>query len=267
MRMSTRNVLVGMGVVVALLAGGWGVLVYEPADDVADGPFNATVPEGAYEATMTMETNGELFMEVTVRNDTADSEQLHRQTFPDTRLVSYWHDDREYTHVNETREQVFHNHHLDTDDNERVLRHDNATLTAVLLQEDATATLRDETAPPPLVATVLQYPPYLRTGTRRYAGRQVAVYRARTGWVETPPGPAAEQGLKVTDAEGVLYVDPDTDVLYHADVTYSVVRADTWGEYVYGRYVADEEITTGFTYEFERGATDVERPEWASEDA
>lgn len=265
--MSIRHALLGLGVVLSLLAGGWGLLVYEPADDMADGPFNATVPEGPYEATMTMQTNEELFMEIAVRNDTADGEQLHRQTFSETRLVSYWHDDRQYTHVNETREQVFYNHHLDTDASERVLRQDNATLTAVLLQEDAAPTLRDETAPPPLVATVLQYPPYERTGTRRYAGRQVAVYRAKTGWVKTPPGPADAQGIRVTDAEGVLYVGPDTDVLYHANVTYSMVSADTWGEYVYGRHVADEEVTTGFTYEFEPGATDVERPEWASEDA
>lgn len=265
--MSIRNALVGVGIVIALLAGGWGVLVYEPAGDMADGPFNATVPDGPYEATMTIRTNGELFMELTVRNDTTDSEQLHRQHFSQTRLVSYWHDDRQYTYVNETREQVFHNHHLDTDENERVLRQDNATLTAVLLREDVAPTLRDETAPPPLVSTVMQYPPYERTGTRTYAGTEVAVYRPRTGWVKTPPGPADAQGIRVTDAEGVLYVDPDTEVLYHANVTYSMVRADTWGEYVHGKLVANEEVTTGFTYEFERGGTDVDRPEWASEDA
>lgn len=260
--MNGRRVLAAAVVVVALAAvAAFGLFGYSPASGASTTPFEPTAPGESYEASMTLWTNGERFLEYTARDDRDDDQQLVIQRFENGTYSTYWNGSHALRHVDADRRREY-DRFLRTGDDERLLSRDDDALRATVLETDGDPPLADREQPAGLLGATLGQPDYERTGTATYAGEEAAVYRPASTWRDSSSGPGAGRGFRITNAAGEVYVDPETGTLYYADVRYDFVRADSWGRYLYERYAGEGAATVEITYEYDPGPVDVTEPGW-----
>lgn len=105
-------------------------------------------------------------------------------------------------------------------------------------------------------------PDYERQGETTYETRDVTVYEPDDGWYERA-GRGAYSEFRVIDSDGELYVDAETGVIVYADVSYTIVEASHYAEYLQAR-LTGESATIEFQYEFSEGGA-VTVPDWAEE--
>jgi len=244
------------GVAVATLL--WGLVGYQPVTEPAETPYDGNRPNGSYAVTMGLETNGEQFVRYDVRHDSEDGESIGTAYFDNATYTVYWDGTRSVTRSDsDTKAQ--YRRMLRTGDGERVVHRDNELMTAVITDANDTNGLGGQG----LLLSTLEYTVYERVETTRYEGREVAVYEPQNGWYRLDSlGTSKGPRLKVENAEGVLYVDPDTRQLYYANVSYDHVNAATWGEYAITKYGKGEVGSLNVTVEYRLGRTAVEPPEW-----
>jgi len=104
---------------------------------------------------------------------------------------------------------------------------------------------------------------YELRGEETYAGRTVAVYEPKDGWY----GPAKSLRLpeyRILNAEGSVYLEEETNALLYADVSYTLVVASDYREYLYQRLTGEEVLEHELSWEF-TDEGDVEEPEWMDE--
>lgn len=85
-------------------------------------------------------------------------------------------------------------------------------------------------------------------------------YRPRAGWYR------AGEPYRVTDASGTVEVDPETNVVLSADVTWHVTSpAGSYLEYLLVLLTTDDPTTQQITMTFDREADHPERPSWVDQ--
>lgn len=260
--MNARRVLAAAVVVALAAVAAFGLFVYSPASGASATPFEPTVPDESYEASMTLSTDGERFLEYTARDDRADDQQLVVQRFENGTYSTYWNGSHALRHVDADRRQEYERF-VESNDDERLLSRDDDAMRATVVETDGDPPLADQGQPAGLLGATLGQPDYERAGTETYAGEEVAVYRPASTWWDSSSGPGAGRGFRITNAAGEVYVDQETGTLYYADVRYDFVRADSWGRYLYERYAGEGAATVEITYEYDPGAVDVTDPGWA----
>jgi hypothetical protein len=251
-------------VVVAVLVGiGVGLFVYSPADGASPTPFEETDPDGAYEATASLTTDGRTFLEYTARADPDRDRQYVQRAFEDVTYTIYWNGSHRFTRVDADTYEDYERFINGTDEASVVWR-DDAALEGVTVQADVRPPLEDQSQPEGLIGSAIGQPGYERAGTATHDGQEVAVYRPTGGWYEARSdiGGGADGTYRITDAEGELHVDGGTAL--RATLRFEIAKADSWGEYLLATYVADERHTVGVTYDYDPGPADVEAPEWTA---
>lgn len=253
-----RRWIIALGVVVVGVAVLYGLFGYQPATAATGAPFDDAEPDGSYAATMALSTNGNRFVAFDIIDDEPDGQILHTTAFENVTYTTYWHDNRSVTR-SESRTETQYERMRRLDQGERLVRQDNESMTAVVVDTDEDSPGGGEG----LLLTVLEYPGYERTGTTTYDGRDVLVYAARSGWYTTENRESERTAYHIDSASGVLYVDADTEQLLYTNVTFQFVPAETWGEYLASKHLRGESVTTSIDITVDPGSRNVTRPEWA----
>ncbi|MEF8773922.1 MAG: hypothetical protein V5A23_06965 [Halobacteriales archaeon] len=260
-------VLLVLVVVAATL--GWGLFVHHPAPGDPDRPaflpspgepLAAPAENESYRLTITMESEG-LAGEV-VRQRTYVPRRP--PVVKDTRLspggevvqsITYRSGRTRY--VRRTYDDAATFREAVTTTNGAVTA-DQASLTSYRLE---TATRPAATIEPGPALRGLSLLGYERQGTTTYDGETAIRYEPTSGWVTRPSRSGdAGQSLYVRQASGFVIVDADTGAIRAADVSGSVVRADSWG----GVMTADA-FTLDVEFEVETGIeAAVSRPPWVA---
>ena len=251
-------------VVVAVLVGiGVGLFVYSPADGASPTPFEETDPDGAYEATASLTTDGRTFLEYKASADPDSDRQYVQRAFDDVTHTVYWNGSHRFTRVDADTYEDYERFINGTDEASVVWRDDDA-FEGVTVQADVRPPLEDQSRPGKLIGSAIGQPGYQQAGTATHDGQEVAVYRPTGGWYEARSdiGGGADRTYRITDAEGELYVDGGTAL--RATLRFEIAKADSWGEYLLATYVADERHTVNVTYDYDPGPADVEAPDWTT---
>ena len=250
-------------VVVAVLVGlGVGLFVYSPADGASPTPFEETNPDGAYETTASLTTDGRTFMEYTARADPDRDRQYVQRAFDDVTYTTYWNGSHSFTRVDADTDEDYERFVNRTDEASVVWR-DDAAREVVTVEADVDPPLANQSQPEGLIGSVIGQPGYEQAGTATHDGQEVAVYRPTGGWYEARSdigGDGADGTYRVTDAEGELHVDDGT--ARQGTIRFEFAGADSWGEYLLVTYVEGERATVEVTYEYDPGPVDVAEPPW-----
>ena len=260
--MLSRRVTAAAVVVAVLVGLGVGLFVYSPADGASPTPFEETNPDGAYETTASLTTDGRTFMEYTARADPDRDRQYVQRAFDDVTYTTYWNGSHSFTRVDADTDEDYERFINRTDEASVVWRDDDA-LEGVTVQADVRPPLEDQSQPEGLIGSVVGQPGYEQAGTATHDGQEVAVYRPTGGWYETRSdigGDGADGTYRVTDAEGELHVDDGT--ARQGTIRFEFAGADSWGEYLLVTYVEGERATVEVTYEYDPGPVDVAEPPW-----
>lgn len=257
--MPSRGVTAAVIAVAVLVGLGVGLFVYSPADGPSSTPYEEVDPDGAYEASATLTTDGQLFMGYTARADPDRDRQYVQRTFENATYTTYWNGSHRFTRVDADADEEYERFLNGTDEEAVVWRDDDAR-EAVRVETDVDPPLENESQPEALIGTVIGQPGYEQAGTATSDGEEVAVYRPTGGWYEARSETGPGGAYRVIDPEGELRVDDGT--ARRGSVQFDYVAAGTWSEYLYLAYVADERATIGFTYEYDPGETEVADPDW-----
>ncbi len=98
-------------------------------------------------------------------------------------------------------------------------------------------------------------------GEETVGDRTVAVYEPKTGWYERVVSGHTVEEYRVTAADGELHRDAETGALRSADLTFTIVDASNYAEYLAEQW-RGESVTVELTYAVHDDAS-VERPDWA----
>jgi len=105
---------------------------------------------------------------------------------------------------------------------------------------------------------------YDQRGQETYAGRTVTVYEPTDGWYEPSNSDLLAREYRILDAEGSVYLEEETNALLYADVSYTIVVASDYREYLYQRLTGEEVLEHELSWEFtDEGG--VKEPEWMDE--
>ena len=257
--MLSRRVAAAAVVGAVLVGIGVGLFVYSPADGASPTPFEETDPDGAYEVTASLSTDGRMFLEYTARADPDRDRQYVQRAYDDVTNTIYWNGSHRFTRVDADTYEDYERFINGTDEASVVWRDDDA-FEGVTVQADVRPPLEDQSHPGKLVGSAIGQPGYERAGTATHDGQEVAVYRPTGGWYEARSDSGGT--YRITDAEGELHVHGGTAL--RATLRFEIAHADNWGEYLLATYVADERHTVGVTYNYDPGPADVEVPEWTA---
>lgn len=258
--MVDRRVVVALVILVASIpVFGAFLFVYQPPATVGDDPnLRTDPPDGSFAVTETLTTDGEEFINRTIRYDATTGRYLSVVRWPNVTVHAFVADGRTHVRVESALEERFRDRVEDVDG--RILRIDNRSLTMVYVENGTDE--RQLERPGPLFASVLGLVPYDRVGTDTYHGRSVAVYRPIQGWIDRNGDPgAAGDRYRITNASGALYADDRR--LRYANVSFTATPADTWGTYYISR---DQSAVTGLDYRFHRINGTVPTPEWVPDE-
>lgn len=110
----------------------------------------------------------------------------------------------------------------------------------------------------------VRYPHYEQADERTFAERDVTVYEPQGGWYYYPDTTPPFADYRLIDVDGELYVDDQTGTILYADMSYTVVEAANYAEYMHSRWQNEGMTTIEIHYEFSDDG-EVDRPEWAEE--
>jgi hypothetical protein len=109
-----------------------------------------------------------------------------------------------------------------------------------------------------LVMTYLQVPEYERVGTETRRNNTVVLYEPSSSFVRTEN--IGEQTVHLTNPSGEIVVDADTRRLLSADLSYELVSAKSWGDYLLNGVIRDSaQVRVTYEYQPDATVTPVER--------
>ena len=109
-----------------------------------------------------------------------------------------------------------------------------------------------------LVMTYLQVPEYERVGTETRRNNTVVLYEPSSSFVRTEN--IGEQTVHLTNPSGEIVVDADTRRLLSEDLSYELVSAKSWGDYLLNGVIRDSaQVRVTYEYQPDATVTPVER--------
>lgn len=145
---------------------------------------------------------------------------------------------------------------LESDPEQEVISTDreDGTLRAVVVDNDS-RTAPDPTGAASVVSTQLRLAVYDQVGSASESDRQVL--EPQSGWYD------GSRSYRLTDASGTVVVDPETNVLHAANVTWDLTKGtSTYAHYLLNR---GNSVEQGVTYEYQSGNVSVETPDWVED--
>lgn len=247
-----KRKLAGVAVVSLLIIGFGGGFALSPSATTTADRFSPTVETGQSEGTFTV--GGEV---VETRSIAVGEQGAVRTeaTFANLTGVRYWNGSNESVYRVEAANASAVDQVLDAYNESEIVNRSEG----VAVVEEA----REQPDPEQwwhgsLVMIYLEVPEYERIGTETRRNNTVVVYEPSSSFVRIEN--VGEQTVHVSNPAGEVVVDAGTDRLLSADVSYGVVRAKSWGNYLLERATGESaRIRVTYEYQSNVSVTPVDR--------